>query len=81
MLTSVDLTTAERVQVSRVDRWPIYRRLQELKIPCWCSEDGSLWVQIHDVPSALLLRSTVQQVVASRSELINWLEQCWNWRF
>lgn len=85
MLTSTDfladLTSVERVDVSRVDRWPIYRRLQELMIPCWCLEDGSLWVHVQDVSSAFLVRSTVKQIVAPRQELIHWLERCWNWTF
>ncbi|NJK74732.1 MAG: hypothetical protein HC849_34190 [Oscillatoriales cyanobacterium RU_3_3] len=65
------------VAVSRIDRWQIYNRLQELMIPCWCPKDGSLQVQIRDNIDAVLLRSVVQQFVASRQEMVNWLERCW----
>ncbi|WP_318013990.1 Asr1405/Asl0597 family protein [Oscillatoria salina] len=63
--------------ISRSDRWLLYRRLQELKISCWCPADGSLWVEVNHCLDAVLLRSAVQQLVASRPELVNWLERCW----
>lgn len=65
------------VSVPRVDRWRIYHRLQELTIPCWCLEDGSLQVDVQHGIGALLLRSVVQQFLASRQEIVNWLERCW----
>jgi hypothetical protein len=72
--------TAQSVTVCRSDRWLIYHRLQELKIPCWCLEDGSLCVEINTSTNALLVRSVVQQIVASRQELVTWLERCWKVR-
>jgi hypothetical protein len=68
---------AVTVDVSRIDRWPIYHRLQELTIPCWCLEDGSLMVEVNDSIAAVLVRSVVHQFVASRQELLKWLENCW----
>jgi hypothetical protein len=65
------------VQISQLDRWQVYRRLQELMIPCWCPKDGSLRVEVNNSIDAVLVRSTVLQFVASRSELVNWLERCW----
>lgn len=70
-------SVSQVVNVSRVDRWPIYHRLQELMIPCWCPADGSLRVEVNNSIAAVLLRSTVQQFVASRQELVDWLERCW----
>lgn len=66
------------VQVSFVDRWQVYYRLKELMIPCWCPADGSLRVEINNSLQAILLRSTVWQLMASRSELIDWLNRCWH---
>jgi len=66
------------VTVPQSDRWRIYYRLQELKIPCWCLPDGSLRVEVHDSVGILLLRSVVQQFVASRHEMVLWLERCWH---
>lgn len=65
-------------KINRGDRWTIYRRLQELQISCWCPEDGTLWVEIDDCTHAVLLRSTIQRFVNSRSELTDWLERCWS---
>jgi hypothetical protein len=70
-------SAAFKVDVSRIDRWRIYHRLQELTIPCWCLEDGSLSVEVKDSIAALLVRSVVHQFVASRQELLKWLENCW----
>lgn len=69
------------VLVPRSDRWRICYRLQELAIPCWCLPDGSLQVEVQNVHTALLLRSVVQQFMASRPELVNWLERCWESEF
>ncbi|GAB4200912.1 MAG: hypothetical protein Fur006_52820 [Coleofasciculaceae cyanobacterium] len=79
MLTpsSSDTSVSQVVNVSRILRWQIYHRLQELKIPCWCPPDGSLRVEVNDSISAVLVRSTVQQFVAPRQELVDWLERCW----
>jgi hypothetical protein len=77
---SSNVSAGQVVNVSRSDRWQIYKRLQELMIPCWCPADGSLRVEINNSVDAVLVRSTVQQYVASRQELRDWLERCWQTR-
>lgn len=72
--------TTQVVNVSRSDRWPLYHRLQELMIPCWCLQDGTLHVEICDGANALLLWSVVRQFSASRKDLVEWLHQCWDIR-
>lgn len=64
--------------ISRINRWKIYYRLQELQIHSWCFEDGTLWVEIDDSIKAILLHSTMTQFTSNRSELIAWLEKCWS---
>jgi hypothetical protein len=76
--TRPDAFVIQVAKINRSDRWSVYRRLQELKIPCWCPEDGKLWVEIDDCTNAVLLRSTIQRFVSTRSELTNWLERCWS---
>jgi hypothetical protein len=61
------------------DRWLIYSRLQELMIPCSCMADGSLWVQVDSLQTAILIRSTLMQFIASRQQLLDWLEHCWDY--
>lgn len=63
--------------ISRCDRWQACQRLQELDIPCDCRTDGHLHVEIHHPIVLLQLRSVIQQITASRTELITWLERCW----
>jgi hypothetical protein len=75
---TINITATHIISVSRIDRWRVYHRLQELMIPCWCLEDGSLRVEVQNGLCALLLRSVVQQFVASRLEMVNWLERCWD---
>ncbi len=74
--SSSNTSVGQIVDVSRILRWQIYHRLQELRIPCWCPADGSLRVEVNDGVSAMLVRSTVQQFVAPRQELVEWLERC-----
>lgn len=64
------------VEISRPNRWQVYHRLQELMISCWCPNDGSLRVEVNNSIEAILVRSVVQQFIASRGELIDWLECC-----
>jgi hypothetical protein len=72
-----DTLSSQVSKISRSDRWCVHRRLQELDIPCWCPDDGSLWIGVEHCIHAILVRSTVQQFVATRHELVDWLERCW----
>ncbi|WP_267383976.1 Asr1405/Asl0597 family protein [Cyanobacterium sp. uoEpiScrs1] len=72
-----DALISQVEKISRCERWLLYRRLEELMIPCWCPDDGSLWVEIEHGIDAILLHSTVYQVSASRQELVDWLSRCW----
>ncbi|QLE54498.1 Asr1405/Asl0597 family protein [Nostoc sp. TCL26-01] len=69
--------SSQVLQIPLCDRWQIYHRLQELTIPCSCTTDGSLRVEVNSCVAAILVRSTVMQFLASRQELIDWLERCW----
>ncbi|MBD2294312.1 hypothetical protein H6G06_12655 [Anabaena sphaerica FACHB-251] len=66
------------LQIPLSDRWQIYHRLQELMIACSCPPDGSLRVQVKSLQEAILVRSAVMQFLASRCELVTWLETCWS---
>ncbi|MEA5576001.1 Asr1405/Asl0597 family protein [Anabaena sp. UHCC 0451] len=66
------------LQIPLSDRWQIYHRLQELMIACSCPPDGSLRVQVNSLQEAILVRSAVMQFLASRCELVQWLEVCWS---
>jgi hypothetical protein len=59
------------------DRWQIYHRLQELMISCSCDSDGFLRVEVNSFQTAMLVHSTVMQFLATRHELVEWLESCW----
>ncbi|MEL6788800.1 MAG: Asr1405/Asl0597 family protein [Cyanobacteria bacterium J06607_15] len=72
-----DSFTSQITKIDRCDRWSVHRRLQELNISSWCPADGALWVEIDSCIHAILLRSTIQQFVSTRSESIHWLERCW----
>lgn len=67
----------EIVEIPYDLRWQAYLRLQELSIPCCCSEDGHLRVEINHVVIAVQLRSVIQQITAPRQALIDLLEKCW----
>lgn len=74
---SQDGSNQPQIDIARSDRWLIHHRLQELMIPSYCLADGSLRVEVNHGLALLLVRSTVQHVVAPRQELVCWLERCW----
>lgn len=69
--------TIALVELNRVDRWQVCLRLWELAIPCRCDPDQPLKVQVNNATAAVQLWSVIKQLTSSRSELVNWLERCW----
>ncbi len=69
--------TCEILEVSRVDRWQVYRRLQELDISCWCEVEKPLQVQLKNTNEATQLKSVLKQFTANRQELVQLLQRCW----
>lgn len=67
----------EIVEVDVVDRWLVYKRLRELDIPCWCSVDQPLQVEIKTALQGIQLGSVLRQFKAPRRELLQSLENCW----
>ncbi len=65
------------VSVHRSYRWSIYRRLQELNIPCTCPADGTLRVDVDHAIALVLVHSAVRQCLSSRQDALDWLERCW----
>ncbi len=72
-----DIETKHIVEISWVDRWQVYHRLQELDIPCDCESNQPLEVEISNPIAAIQLWSVIQQFTASRPHLIRNLENCW----
>lgn len=71
------LAAGSVVEVSWGDRWQVYYRLQELGISSECASNVSLRVEVHTVTQAIQLWSVVRPLTASRQELVQWLEDCW----
>jgi hypothetical protein len=71
---------SSKIEISWGDRWQVYRRLQELSIPCECGTNQPLRYQIKDVTAAIQLWSVVRQLTVPRQELASWLERCWQIR-
>lgn len=74
------IETKQEIEISWGDRWQVYRRLQELGIPCECGTNQPLRYQIKDVTAAIQLWSVVSQLTVPRPELACWLERCWQIR-
>jgi hypothetical protein len=67
--------------VEWVNRWQVYQRLQELDIPCSCEANQPLKVEINNPLAMVQVWSVIQQLTASRQDLICSLEQCWKSRY
>ncbi|PZU98055.1 MAG: hypothetical protein DCE90_05830 [Pseudanabaena sp.] len=64
--------------VEGIVRWEIYHRLQDLEIPCKCSSGSPLTVDISSPNHLIQFWKISQRVNASRTELVQILEN--NWR-
>jgi hypothetical protein len=73
----VEPTAGDIVQVNWIDRWSVYKRLQELEIPCCCAAQQPLRANINNCRDAIQFISVMKQLTASRQELIHNLERCW----
>lgn len=63
--------------IDRCDRWQVYHRLQELDIGCWCDCHQPLTVEVDQIGKIVQVWCVIRQVIGSRRELIDRLEQCW----
>lgn len=61
-----------------IDRWQVYQRLQELEIPCKCGSCQPLQIEVITPIAMLQVWSVLKHCRASRTELVQWLEQCWD---
>ena len=66
------------IDITWGDRWQIYRRLTELKIPCTCSMGKPLTVTVDTPTAALQVWSVARQQLVDRSQLVNWLNRCFD---
>lgn len=76
-INNSEVETRQVVTVNWAERWSVYYRLRELQIPCQCSTDKPLQVQLDNTKTAIQLWSVAKQFNASRQELVDWLNCCW----
>ncbi|MBD2523426.1 Asr1405/Asl0597 family protein [Nostoc sp. FACHB-133] len=74
---SSEIESNHLVEVNWVDRWQVYQRLKELDIPCTCTANQPLKVEISSPVIAVQLWSVIQRLTASRQDQILTLECCW----
>ncbi|WP_088240695.1 Asr1405/Asl0597 family protein [Calothrix rhizosoleniae] len=65
------------IEVDWLDRWLVYKRLQELEIPCSCEMNQPLTVQISNPVALIQVWSVIRHSSASRQQLIRILEKSW----
>lgn len=75
---SIPLDTV--VELDRVTRWTVYRRLQELDLVCACGCDRPLTVDIRTPTDALMVWCVVQTTTQTKQSLADHLDRCWQQR-
>jgi hypothetical protein len=65
------------LDIQACQRWLIYHRLLDLGIPCWCKAYHPLRVQIESPSAAIQCHQIIRRFTASKQELVDWLETCW----
>ena len=68
------------VELDRVNRWNVYRRLRELGMACECSCDRPLTVAIHTPADVLQVWSVVRSTTHPKLALADHLDRCWQHR-
>lgn len=74
------MRTLSLTKADWANRWQVYQRLQDLNIPCECSTNKPLRVDVRSATDAIQLWSVIKQFNAGRPELIDWLNRCWQTR-
>lgn len=69
-------TPAITLEMSCIERWNVFRRLNELAIPCECACGEPLRVTVDTPAAALQVWSVTQQFLAPRKMQIQRLEHC-----
>ena len=65
------------ISINGLERWDIYHRLQELNIPCECSMQKLLSVEISGPDDLIQVWSVVKRITSSRKDLVELLKSCW----
>jgi hypothetical protein len=78
---SSEIAEKHILEVNWSDRWQVYKRLQELDIPCWCETNQPLQVEISSPMAVIQLWCVMRQFTAPRQDLIWSLEHCWHSRY
>lgn len=66
--------------LDRVVAWEVYRRLQDLSIPCRCGVHQPLTVSAATPLALVQVRSVVKTQIAPREEQVAHLHRCWQQR-
>ena len=74
---AISVSSFEVVDIDRLVRWEVYRRLQELAIPCECRLNEPLRVRVDSAATALQLWCVIRAFAASRRDQADHLERCW----
>ncbi|MBD2576910.1 Asr1405/Asl0597 family protein [Oscillatoria sp. FACHB-1406] len=72
-----ELHSPQIVELRGRERWQIYRRLQELDIPCRCAASKPLRIEVRNSYIAIQLWCVIRNLTASDRELRTRLERCW----
>lgn len=65
------------IDIKSIERWELYRRLQELGIPCSCATNQPLQVEVDNSLAIVQLVCVFRQLTKSRGELVGYLNNCW----
>jgi hypothetical protein len=77
MLSDSNLSSEMTIDLHVGDRWQIYRRLQELGIPCHCRAHQPLRVEVNNGCTLIQLWSVIRQFDAPKEENVEQLKRCW----
>lgn len=76
-METTEIESSITIAIDAIARWDVFRRLQELAIPCECTCGEPLKVSVSTAAAAIQVWSVVKQSTSPREFSIDHLKRCW----
>lgn len=76
-MDATEISPVTTLEIDRIERWNVFKRLQELSIPCQCTCGQPLQVRVETATAAIQVWSVIKQLTLPSVSSIEHLKRCW----